>query len=125
MLLGPIIILDYKLGIALQTAQAYGTVFLDPSGLAVLHFDGIHRAVLSAQAIANAGILHMEMAGLTQTLIEVGVDHFHKLAQLVIHMVAINAHLDFTNDTVLLQSLKNSSSGFTRILHIPHNNQYG
>ena len=67
--LGFVIILDGKLGTAVQAAQAHGTVFLSPGGLAADHFDGIHRAILGAEAAADAGIFHMEVAGLTQGLI--------------------------------------------------------
>ena len=47
MILGFVIVLDGNLGAAVQAAQAHGTVFLSPGGLAADHFDGIHRAVLA------------------------------------------------------------------------------
>ena len=77
---GFVIILDGKLGTAVQATQAHGAVFLGPGGLAVPHFDGIHRAVLSAQAAANTGIFHMEVTCFAQSLIEAGVDQLHGLA---------------------------------------------
>ena len=46
MILGFVIVLDGKLGAAVQAAQAHGAVFLGPCRLAVLHFDGIHWAIL-------------------------------------------------------------------------------
>ena len=73
MILGFVIVLDGKLGAAVQAAQAHGTVFLNPCWFSVLHLDGIHRTVFGAQTAADAGILHMKVTGLAQGLIEAGV----------------------------------------------------
>ena len=73
MILGFVIVLDGKLGAAVQATQAHGTVFLDSGGLAVLHFDGIHRAILSAHSAANTSIFHMKIYSGNTTQIYVPV----------------------------------------------------
>lgn len=99
MFLGLVTVLDGKLGAPVQTAQAHDTVFLGPGGLTANHLNGIYRAVLGAESTADAGILRMKVTGFAQSLIETGVDHFHKLTQLVIDMVAFHTYFDLSDDT--------------------------
>ena len=55
-------ILDGKPRTAMQAAQTHGTLLFHPKRLSIPHFDCLHRALLGAQAAADAGALYMKMS---------------------------------------------------------------